>query len=55
MKSELSGDLEELILAMFKPTTFYDAYSIHKAMEVSKYLFIHSYFTFNDNDNEFYV
>lgn len=35
LKSELSGDLEELILAMFKPTTYYDAYSLHKAMSVS--------------------
>ena len=35
LKSELSGDLEELILAMFKPTTYYDACSLHKAMSVS--------------------
>jgi annexin A7/11 len=38
LKSELSGDLEELILAMFKPTTYYDAYSLHKAILLSMYL-----------------
>lgn len=38
LKSELSGDLEELILALFKPTTFYDAYSLHKAMSVRLYI-----------------
>ncbi|XP_064599888.1 annexin A7-like isoform X3 [Liolophura sinensis] len=32
LKSELSGDLEELILALFKPTTYYDAWSLNKAV-----------------------
>lgn len=32
LKSELSGDLEELIMALFKPTTYFDAWSLHKAM-----------------------
>ena len=40
LQSELSGDLEELIMAMFKPTTYFDAWSLHKAMSVSKFLLI---------------
>ncbi|XP_067876344.1 annexin A7-like isoform X2 [Heterodontus francisci] len=33
LKSELSGNMEEIILALFKPTTYYDAWSLRKAME----------------------
>ncbi|XP_078284732.1 annexin-B12-like [Rhinoraja longicauda] len=33
MKSELTGNMEEIILALFKPTTYYDAWSLRKAME----------------------
>ncbi|XP_052790402.1 annexin-B12-like isoform X2 [Mya arenaria] len=33
LKSELSGDFREAIMAMFKPTTFYDAWSLHEAMD----------------------
>ncbi|XP_074649159.1 uncharacterized protein LOC141904469 [Tubulanus polymorphus] len=33
LKSELSGDFEEVILALFEPTTFYDAWSLRKAMQ----------------------
>lgn len=32
LKSELSGDLEELILALFKSTEYYDAWCLNKAM-----------------------
>lgn len=34
LKSELSGDLEELILALFKSTEYYDAWCLNKAMRV---------------------
>ena len=34
LKSELSGDLEELILGLFMPTSYYDAWTLKKAMEV---------------------
>ncbi|XP_051897396.1 annexin A7-like isoform X2 [Pristis pectinata] len=33
LKSELSGNMEEIIIALFKPTTYYDAWSLRKAME----------------------
>ncbi|XP_032868777.1 annexin A7 isoform X2 [Amblyraja radiata] len=33
LKSELTGNMEEIIIALFKPTTFYDAWSLRKAME----------------------
>ncbi|KAK2158706.1 hypothetical protein LSH36_165g04011 [Paralvinella palmiformis] len=33
LRSELSGDLEEIILALFMPTTYYDAWSLRKAMK----------------------
>ncbi|XP_007902812.2 LOW QUALITY PROTEIN: annexin A7 [Callorhinchus milii] len=33
LKSELSGNMEELIIALFMPTTYYDAWSVRKAME----------------------
>ncbi|XP_014668235.1 PREDICTED: annexin A7-like isoform X2 [Priapulus caudatus] len=33
LESELSGNLKELIMAMFTPTTYYDAWSLHEAME----------------------
>lgn len=36
LKSELSGDLEELILALFKSTDYYDAWCLNKAMRVCK-------------------
>lgn len=32
LKSELSGHLEEAIMALFKPPAFYDAWSLHKAI-----------------------
>lgn len=32
LESELSGDFRETIMAMFKPTTFYDAWSLHEAI-----------------------
>lgn len=34
LKSELSGKLEDLILAMFVPGPQYDAYAINKAIKV---------------------
>uniref|UniRef100_A0A674HJH9 Annexin n=1 Tax=Taeniopygia guttata TaxID=59729 RepID=A0A674HJH9_TAEGU len=33
LKSELSGNVEELILALFMPSTYYDAWSLHHAMK----------------------
>ncbi|KAJ1143092.1 hypothetical protein NDU88_009403 [Pleurodeles waltl] len=33
LKSELSGNMEELILALFMPATYYDAWSLHNAMK----------------------
>ncbi|KAK2523555.1 Anxa7, partial [Columba guinea] len=33
LKSELSGNIEELILALFMPTTYYDAWSLRHAMK----------------------
>lgn len=33
LKSELSGNMEELILALFMPTTYYDAWSLRHAMK----------------------
>ncbi|PIO24787.1 hypothetical protein AB205_0022280 [Aquarana catesbeiana] len=33
LKSELSGHVEELILALFMPATYYDAWSLHHAMK----------------------
>ncbi|XP_069741921.1 annexin A7-like [Narcine bancroftii] len=33
LKSELTGNMEEIIIALFKPTTYYDAWSLRKAME----------------------
>ncbi|XP_064370003.1 annexin A7 isoform X2 [Dromaius novaehollandiae] len=33
LKSELSGNVEELILALFMPTTYYDAWSLRHAMK----------------------
>ncbi|XP_076787333.1 annexin A7 isoform X3 [Arvicanthis niloticus] len=33
LKSELSGNMEELILALFMPSTYYDAWSLRKAMQ----------------------
>ncbi|KAM5142392.1 annexin A7 isoform 2-T2 [Mantella aurantiaca] len=33
LKSELSGNVEELILALFMPATYYDAWSLHHAMK----------------------
>ncbi|KAM3912642.1 annexin A7 isoform 1-T1 [Leptodactylus fuscus] len=33
LKSELSGHVEELIIALFMPQTYYDAYSIYHAMK----------------------
>lgn len=32
LESELSGDFRETIMALFKPTTFYDAWSLHEAI-----------------------
>lgn len=34
LKSELSGDFEDLILALMEPPARYDAQQLHKAMEV---------------------
>jgi len=34
LKSELSGNVEELILALFMPSTYYDAWSLCHAMKV---------------------
>ena len=34
LKSELSGNMEELILALFMPPTYYDAWSLRNAMKV---------------------
>ena len=34
LKSELSGNLEEIILAMFVPIPEYDAHQVHKAIKV---------------------
>ncbi|XP_075072627.1 annexin A7 isoform X1 [Mixophyes fleayi] len=33
LKSELSGHVEELIIALFMPPTYYDAYSLYHAMK----------------------
>ncbi|NXD19691.1 ANXA7 protein, partial [Spelaeornis formosus] len=33
LKSELSGNVEELILALFMPSTYYDAWSLRHAMK----------------------
>ncbi|XP_030059333.1 annexin A7 [Microcaecilia unicolor] len=33
LKSELSGNMEELILALFMPPTYYDAWSLYHAMK----------------------
>ncbi|XP_040420285.1 annexin A7 isoform X2 [Cygnus olor] len=33
LKSELSGNVEELILALFMPSIYYDAWSLHHAMK----------------------
>ncbi|XP_018419975.1 PREDICTED: annexin A7 isoform X2 [Nanorana parkeri] len=33
LKSELSGNVEELIIALFMPPTYYDAWSLHNAMK----------------------
>nr|XP_015203103.1 PREDICTED: annexin A7 isoform X1 [Lepisosteus oculatus]XP_015203104.1 PREDICTED: annexin A7 isoform X1 [Lepisosteus oculatus] len=33
LKSELSGNMEEVILALFMPTTYYDAWSLRHAMK----------------------
>ncbi|XP_012615379.3 annexin A7 isoform X1 [Microcebus murinus] len=33
LKSELSGNMEELILALFMPSTYYDAWSLRNAMQ----------------------
>ncbi|XP_072281171.1 annexin A7 isoform X2 [Pyxicephalus adspersus] len=33
LKSELSGNVEELILALFMPPTYYDAWSVYHAMK----------------------
>ncbi|XP_051475889.1 annexin A7 isoform X2 [Apus apus] len=33
LKSELSGNIEELILALFMPSTYYDAWSLRHAMK----------------------
>jgi hypothetical protein len=35
LKGELSGNFEECMIALFKETTFYDAYSLRKAIKVS--------------------
>lgn len=32
LESELSGDFRETIMAMFKPTTYFDAWSLHEAI-----------------------
>lgn len=34
LTGELSGDFRETILALFEATTYYDAWSLNKAMEV---------------------
>lgn len=34
LKSELSGNVEELILTLFMPSTYYDAWSLRHAMKV---------------------
>lgn len=33
LKSELSGNVEELVIALFMPQTYYDAYSVYHAMK----------------------
>ena len=38
LKSELSGNVEELVLALFMPTTYYDAWSLRNAMKVQYYM-----------------
>ena len=37
LKSELSGDVEETVLALFATPTYYDAWSLRKALQVHKY------------------
>lgn len=33
LESELSGNMEELIFALFMPSTYYDAWSLWKAVQ----------------------
>ncbi|XP_077999032.1 annexin A5-like isoform X2 [Glandiceps talaboti] len=33
LQSELSGDLKETVMALFMPTTYYDAWSVHNAIK----------------------
>lgn len=40
LKSELNGNVEELILALFMPATYYDAWSLHHAMKVCLCFFV---------------
>lgn len=39
LKSELSGDFENLILALMEPPARYDAQQLRKAMQVPVYQF----------------
>lgn len=43
LKSELSGDMENLVVAMFLPSDVFYARELHKAMKV---------FVFNEKGNE---
>ena len=38
LESELSGDFRETIMALFKATTYYDAWSLYQAMSVSWFM-----------------
>lgn len=51
LKSELSGNMEELILALFMPTTYYDAWSLRNAMKVL-YVIYFDYFILFQNSHK---
>lgn len=40
LKSELSGNLEECLLAMMEPAVLYDAKCLRRAMRVSTYVIL---------------
>ena len=43
LEGELSGDFREIVMALFKPTTYYDAWSLHHAISVKWLCFFYSF------------